>query len=371
MPPTYDPRMTGGMIPGIPPAPNGMYPPRFTMGQYPQGSQMLPGMAFPSASGALPVGAVTDDRSWLPRVVIVVAVFIILVAGAYLVWEILKGDPPPPALQIGKLVIESTPPGAQIYVNNNPVKLETGDVARTPIEQLANLQYGLTYKVQLILEGYKPFETSVMMDEANDGRKIQAVLEGLPAKLTVRIDDPAERDIRIRLNGVDMGLGQKVGLVVNAGRQKIDAEIPGKTCEAIPDNFILNRGESKEAMVHCREGGRPQIATGNWSPPQRSYPSIPRKDPSHTVPFQPERERERAKGECSVPEGLQGFVTINTKPYSEIWFEGKKLGETPLAKVKLPSGCWDIRAVSPDTKQEKKVRIEVQPNKNLRYSFDL
>jgi hypothetical protein len=56
-----------------------------------------------------------------------------------------------------------------------------------------------------------------------------------------------------------------------------------------------------------------------------------------------------------------GFVTIDTRPPSEIYVDGVLIGETPLHRVKLPSGTKEIRAVNKRLGREKTIQIEVRP----------
>ncbi|MCK6548401.1 hypothetical protein L6R52_21315, partial [Myxococcota bacterium] len=54
-----------------------------------------------------------------------------------------------------------------------------------------------------------------------------------------------------------------------------------------------------------------------------------------------------------------GFVTMNSRPYADVFHGERLLGQTPLPKVKLPAGCAELRFVNPETKKEKTVRIDV------------
>ena len=47
-----------------------------------------------------------------------------------------------------------------------------------------------------------------------------------------------------------------------------------------------------------------------------------------------------------------GFYSIDTVPYSIIYVDGKRMGETPLFKIKIPSGAHRIKAVSADGKSK-------------------
>ena len=64
-----------------------------------------------------------------------------------------------------------------------------------------------------------------------------------------------------------------------------------------------------------------------------------------------------------------GFATIDTTPSSDIYWDGKKLGETPLARQKLPAGC--IKLVAKTATKEMEVKVMIEPNKVQRYKFDI
>lgn len=60
------------------------------------------------------------------------------------------------------------------------------------------------------------------------------------------------------------------------------------------------------------------------------------------------------------------FLTIDSSPYATIFVDGKKIGVTPIFKMKLPSGSHKLRAVSA-TGAKKTMRLNLKPGrtKNL------
>ena len=38
----------------------------------------------------------------------------------------------------------------------------------------------------------------------------------------------------------------------------------------------------------------------------------------------------------------RGTVNINAQPWAEVWIDGKKMGETPLANLSIPLGVREI-----------------------------
>jgi hypothetical protein len=77
----------------------------------------------------------------------------------------------------------------------------------------------------------------------------------------------------------------------------------------------------------------------------------------------------RARHPCAGY-GLVGYVTLNTFPWSEVFLDDKKVGETPLAHIKMPAGCWKLRAVAPGG-AAKELSLEVEPNRTRRYRFTI
>jgi len=78
------------------------------------------------------------------------------------------------------------------------------------------------------------------------------------------------------------------------------------------------------------------------------------------------------KGDCALdPEGTpEGMVTIDTDPFTEIFWGAKRLGETPLSRVKLPAGCIELLVRGGDPVRERTIRIRVEPSKKMRYRFE-
>ncbi|MBI4819906.1 MAG: hypothetical protein HY791_26770 [Deltaproteobacteria bacterium] len=83
-----------------------------------------------------------------------------------------------------------------------------------------------------------------------------------------------------------------------------------------------------------------------------------------------EMSRDKSEGECVLLfDAEPGFITINTEPHSVVYFGDRKLGETPLARVKLPAGCMVLTARNAEYETRKVIRVE--SGKTLRYQFDL
>jgi hypothetical protein len=160
--------------------------------------------------------------------------------------------PPPLPHSYGKLTLASEPPGAQLHVNDAPVKAETGDIATTPNE-LVNLAYGAVFRIELRLKGHRSSELTIPMDSDHDGGNYRVVLEALPSLLTIHIDDPDARDVQLSCNDLELGRGDKESVQVAPGRVTITATLNStKTCVAVPSQFILTPGEHRDVRVLCK-----------------------------------------------------------------------------------------------------------------------
>ena len=85
-------------------------------------------------------------------------------------------------------------------------------------------------------------------------------------------------------------------------------------------------------------------------------------------------EKERARPQTGVTKLetiKKGQVLVDVLDgWAEIWWQGKKLGETPK-QIKLPLGFHTLLLLNPETGQRKKVEIEISSgnNQTQRVSF--
>ena len=295
---------------------------------------------------------------WATRIIIV-AIILILTSGAYVASELFDTptSPPPPApLQAGKIELDSIPSGGLILVNGQPVKLEDGRDAITPIEQLEPLFYGQTYKIEIILAGYEPFAETITMGTEFDKQLIRPKLVPILGKVvTMMRGEPGQ--VRIFVNDEEVGYGAIVEHGVRPGKVKVEARTDGYLCKASPASFIIKQGQTIKTTITC-EKKQPKRNVRPAGQSKRPRPnSRPRTNKSGCV------------ADTNVP---PGFATIVTIPFSEVYYRGKKLGETPLNRVKLPSGCNELTFVYGDAKpQRKKKKIKIVSNQSERYRIKL
>jgi len=62
------------------------------------------------------------------------------------------------------------------------------------------------------------------------------------------------------------------------------------------------------------------------------------------------------------PPAASGYLTLDTKPWTEVYFKGKRLGLTPLAYQKLPAGKIRLLLRNREKNIKKTIVVEIKPN---------
>ncbi|MBK6685443.1 MAG: protein kinase [Deltaproteobacteria bacterium] len=377
-----DPRMTQGSQAGMM-MPPGMTPPG--MSQY----GMQPGMSgqfpYPGASmnGQLPA---PESGGWVARLVILGALVVIIVASVILADQILhKPEPltqpaetvavakPPPAVpkQTGSLTLESVPQGATIYLDDKVMELANKESAKTPSD-LHSLQFGTKYKIRLEKEGYKPFSQEVEMGAAVNNTTLRPQLEAFPGRLIVEVAGPKKDEVSIRIDKNLAGTGPRLSKDFPGNTNVMVAgDLAGHNCKTEVVRIVPN--ETKTVTLECSPKPRGGGGGGASGVAQTERPSGGQSERQNLGGIsKPSGGSEAAdcKSGCCTDNALPpGFVTISTKPESVLYWNGRKIGETPLARYKLPSGCVRIEAKGSD--KTRTVQLEVEPNRVRIYQFSL
>lgn len=369
------PQMTGSMpmagyaspsYPGYPPGAGPQYPPGYAQasGQYPMGYA-----ANGSYTGQLPVQE--QGGGWVARVVIVGALIVIVVASLIL-YRQLNQEPfpvePPPVMapavpnKTGSLTLKSVPQGATIYLDGKPMALGDGTMAKTPSD-LHTLQYGTEYKIELRKEGYRPFSSTILMGEKSDAQTIRPELTAFPGFVIAEVKGDDKANVRVYFNNDDEGLGPIVKKQIPGNTDVIvKAKLPGMTCSASPARIRVEPNVTKNTSITCSKA----VAVRTPPPPARNP------DSGGTKSVVRPRTTPKGSAGCQTnPELPRGYITITTKPYSTVYWDGRKLGETPVARVPMPSGCIELVAKNEKLGLERRVKVNVEPNRVNIYRFSL
>jgi serine/threonine protein kinase len=356
--------VTGSMqqmaaYPGYPPGvtPPG-YPPGYSQasGQYPAGYA-----GHPSFAGQLPQD---QGGGWVARVVIVGAVIVIVVASLILFKQLgqktaIEKTPivsvPTVPNKTGSLTLKSVPQGATIYLDGSPMALGDGSMAKTPSD-LHTLQYGVTYKIELRKEGYRPFSKAVVMGAKTDSITVGGELTAFPGFVIAEVQGDNKDAVTITFNGTDAGQGPIVKKQMPGNSDVIvKARLSGMVCRARPARIRVEPNVTKTTVIKCTKPSKRPIRTGGTK-----RPVVTKRPPT------------KSNGGCVTNPNLRpGAITITTKPYSTVYWNGRKLGETPLANVTMPAGCVTLVAKNEKLGLERRVKVKVEPNRVNIYRFTL
>lgn len=79
----------------------------------------------------------------------------------------------------------------------------------------------------------------------------------------------------------------------------------------------------------------------------------------------------RTEGCRANPAYELGYLTIDTRPWSEVYVNGEPIGTTPVAKYEVVAGCATVRAISPSNGKELVMNASIRPNRTTILSLDL
>jgi len=312
--------------------------------------------ALTSAGPPSAVSAERTPRRPLARAA--AGLMVLMVGGAIVASRAMRPEPPPrgtAAADRGVIAVESVPADATIYLDGAPMRLESGEFAKTPAD-LGPLEVGATYQLELRREGYRPHRRRLTMTHDLDGARLRPKLVAEPGRLVVRVrGDGAER-ARVLVDGRAVGSGPRVEHAMPGGAvARIAGELAGHRCQAEPPEVDVPPGGAATSVIRCTRPAAPK-------PRQREGGSA---GPAAAPPAEP-ADSPRCRVDPDIP---PGYVTIDTRPHSTIFWRDRRLGETPLAKHELPSGCVELEARGEETTKRFKVRI--QPNQVAIYRVRL
>lgn len=177
------------------------------------------------------------------------------------------------------------------------------------------------------------------------------------------------REIRLSLDSIPSG-----ATVLLDGEPLTDAD--GRLARTpLVDLRFEVAGPFKLTLV--RQGYWPHAQT--FTPETFARPAQPlrialRPEPeAGSPPAPPPEPRPAAPGGLPGCQRLSGFgyITVSSDPPSEVYLDDELLGLTPISKARVPAGCLHLRAVDPEGKREKLIKVQVEPNKVVRFAIKL
>jgi eukaryotic-like serine/threonine-protein kinase len=348
------------------------------------GGTPLPHQA-PSAMTAMPmmstsyVGGYTNVleppqiHGWLIHALIALAAAIVVGAVAVLA---LRPGAEPALLKRGTITLVSRPAGARVFVDDQPLADVSGKGLVTPVE-LKNLDYGSSYRIRVERSGHKPDERTITMNDKLDRQELTIALEPKLGLIVATVIGEEAAKVEVFFGHERVGNGPTIKKERAPGNVAISARLSGRTCTAEPEIISLAANATEVTTIVCKRlpASATPVAKGalRTEPPEPSPAAARRDNVAREGDAQaPNETRGASAAGCAPKPGSSpGFATINSTPYADIYVDGKKVGQTPLPRLKLPAGCVVLRAVNPESGREKTVQLEIQANIVSIYDLEL
>ena len=213
-------------------------------------------------------------------------------------------------LGYGGIVIESTPLGAEIFLDNKDTGLKTP-------ASIQNLTANEGHNIRLTLKGYKEWSDTISIKE-NERITVTSKLKRLYASVLI---DSKPEGAAIFINNQDTG-------------------------KKTPVTFAeINPNEPYNIKLHL-------YGYEDWGR------TITLKEEEYTT-LSPKLSR------------LYGSLTINAIPWAEIYIEGESKGTTPLAGLRLPVGKYSVKLINQELKIEKIVDVKIEHNETAKVVVEM
>jgi hypothetical protein len=202
------------------------------------------------------------------------------------------------------------------------------------------------------------------------GDKGRLEIETQPAGARVLLDGKPAGESPLTIDGVPAGR-HTVTFLSSAGSVKRTIRVEaGRTAKLDVPIFSGWVGIFAPFVVEVAEGGRVIGTTEEprlMLSPGRHILTLTNRDLGYssvqTVDIEPGEIR-------SVSLDPRGRVNLNATPWAEVWLDGKKLGDTPIANLEMPLGIRELIFRHPQF-GERRVAVTVRGNAPAAISVDM
>ena len=280
----------------------------------------------------------------------IVGIVLAAVVGGVLWWwtnqraEVEEADthtgPVAAAVELGIARVDLAPPDARLLVDGKEVPAGSPAV-------LEDLEVG-EHTLSASAPGFEPGEKTITVTEGDVTSATLALTPKEPASLKI-VTKP--KGATVEVDGVALGVTpfsrdeirpelERTVRLVRDGYGPVERFLSPKPGETVTMEVTL---EPLDAGAAASKGGKDVRPAGKGKKPEGT-PATP---------------------------AATGTLFLRTKPWSVVYLGKKKLGETPLAGVKVPAGVITLRAENPDSGLKKTFKVTVEPDGTTRLNVDL
>ncbi len=342
----------------------------------------------------------------------IVLVLVLLVAVGAVGWLATRPVPPPEpqvATGAGIIVIETTPPGAAIWVDGERRPQSTPAAVE-------NLPVGASYAVKLTHEGYAPHTQQVQLSEAEpraslsvslrrptasdlavirvrtvppgasvllDGRDtsqttpatIAEVTPGTAHTLVMALEGYVTRTERLTLEAgqvADLSFElERLPLGPNESMLRVTTDPP--TARVTINGTSYESGSPYEVRLPTARV-RVSVARSGYRSQEREIALAGGRTSELSVTLERDRERERRRepsdsSEPAAPTSTEpGRLTFNSTPWCNVTVGGRNAGQTPVVNFQLPPGRHTVVCENPEA-GTRRVSVTIPPGDTVRRSI--
>ena len=273
----------------------------------------------------------------------------------------------------GGFSLETTPPGARVSLDGNLLE------GATPM-RVANL-VPKKYSVRIEMPDFTAQTLDVEVRSGVDQTLPRVTLQ--PERVRVRItSEPSAAEAVVVRGDERRALGKTpLDVTLENNGTPWTLEVARTGFEPFRRELGVQNGEKELAVqaVLVRAGSAPS-ARASHSESRAAKESAPvaaapapvaaapgsdadalLKDLGTKEAKEPVAKKEREEPAAASGGGGNGTLRINSKPWSQVFIDGKLIGNTPQMNVSLPEGAHRVTLVNPEFSLKKSVTINIKP----------
>ncbi len=211
---------------------------------------------------------------------------------------------------VGTIVVESAPPGASVFLDGEKMS------DSTPFE-LPNVSADETHKIQVKKQGYATRAQTITL-KPGERKEIDVAMKPLLGEVWISSNPP---EAKVYLNDKDTG-------------RKTPTRLSGLS----PGNYTFKL--KKEGYEVWEEEVTVKVSESLDLPGVRLQEAF-------------------------------GKLNLHVSPWAEVYYKGKKLGDTPLARIRFQEGTHELILKNPPLKIEKLITVKIVAGKLTKKSVNL
>ncbi|HJL18892.1 MAG TPA: PEGA domain-containing protein [Sandaracinaceae bacterium LLY-WYZ-13_1] len=243
--------------------------------------------------------------------------------------------------------LDTTPSGATVFVDDEQ-RDET-----TPVT-ITDLEPG-THTIRAELDNYAPYTAQITV-EADQVQQLPTAVLTL-RQVSVRFtSEPSGADVLLRRGGETREIGETpVTARVDTSGGQWTVEMSRRGYDDWEEPLTPPAGQAEHTVSATLEERR--IARGRGRSRGRSGGGTSTSSGGGTS----SSGGGTSSSGGTATSGAPGTLRVNTTPWSEVYVDGRRIGNTPQMNIRLPAGRHTVTLVNPDFNIRERVQVNIAP----------